>query len=316
MEGQKRRLILETISNRFHPLCVYPSPSSPNPLRLPPSLNWPYPQPMPSPRPLPQELIDKVIDELGEAYRDAGRKKYSSNTTNVAREALRACTLVSKNWTDRSRMHLFKEIKIGADDSGLSLIPPESLVPYVTKLEIHLRRRPYLLFSSKILTPFYTAPITDLVITAGELTPARVYFVECIIALSATLRTVKFTSCTLPLDLILDIALKHPGLKQLHLRCCDVEPTNPDHRTTPPLDTHSTDLGLVIFSPVHQDPTVTAVAQLPIQFSRLEFDYIQGPRMTRSSNTLIRANAESLSSLTVHIVTCTSRIFGQKERHH
>lgn len=274
---------------------------------------------MPSLKPLPQELIDKVIDELGEVYWDVSNKKHPDNRI-VAQKTLHACTLVSKNWTGRSRMHLFKEVKIRADDFGVFPIPPGPLMLYVTKLRIQMRSERYRLFPSpKLLKPFHTAPITHLGIVAGALASSQACLVECIVALSATLRTVTFASCSLSPDLILDIVLKHPDLKRLFLRCCEVKPTYPNNYAEPPLGTHFTDLELGIFSAVGvrgQDLTVTAVAQLPIHFSKLDFDYMHGLQMTRSSNALIRANAESLSSLTVHIINCTSRMLTKKEYYH
>ena len=274
---------------------------------------WPYPQSMPSLRALPQELIDKIIDELGEAHRDVS----PDNHIDVAHEALHACTLVSKNWTGRSRTHLFKKVTIRADASGKSLIPPESLMPYIAELKIRMQCRRYHPFPShKLLRPFRTAPITSLWITGGTLSPTKVPLVECIIALSATLHTVTFKSCSLSLSLILDIALKHPDLKRLHLRHCEVKPTNSDHHVAPRSDTHFTPLELGVFSGADSrghELAVATVAQLPVRFGGLDFDYLQGPTVTRSSNALIGANAKSLSSLTAHIVNiCMSRIVSQK----
>ena len=147
----------------------------------------PYTQPMPSRRSLPQELVDKIIDELAEAYHDPDLRELHPDDLNTTRETLHACMLVSKNWTRRSRSHLFKEIEIRAD-SGL-VLPPESVMPHVTKLEMQLGCGGYRLFPSRdIFTPFYAAPITHLGITAGAPGVARVYLVECVAALSTTLQ--------------------------------------------------------------------------------------------------------------------------------
>lgn len=99
---------------------------APSPLR---SLNSPYPRPMPL---LPQELINKIIDELGRAYRDPDRRKHPDNDSNEARQALHACSLVSENWTHRSRMYLFKKVRIKADESGRFRLPPKPVMPYIT----------------------------------------------------------------------------------------------------------------------------------------------------------------------------------------
>ena len=263
---------------------------------------------------LPQEIIDKVIDELGEAYRNV---EHPDDSIGVAREALHASALVSKNWTGRSRTHLFSEVKITADASSPLLIPPKSLMPYVKELEIRMRAGHYRPSPSQnLLKPFHAAPITSLEIVGGALSPAKVPLMECIIVLSATLRIVTFESCSLSISLILDIALRHPDLKRLRLNSCEVKPTNSDHYLTPRLDTHPTDLELGVlpgFDVQDHNLTMAMIAQLPIRFRRLHLNYLRSPTMTRTFNTLIEANAESLSFLQVNIVTGTPRIFRPKE---
>jgi hypothetical protein len=268
---------------------------------------------MPPPSHLPQELVDKVIDALGETFRDVDHEKHPDDRDAAARETLHACSLVSSNWTDRCRKHLFKEVEIRVDDSGPFSIPPKSLIPFVTRLRMHLRCHRYRLFPSKklkkLLKPLYPAPITHLWITGGAFAPAQVRLVKFIVALSTTLRSVTFKTCSLPLQLILDVALKLPNLERLRLYSCQVKPTDLNPPTIPRSDTRSTDLELGIFSTADSvegmDLTLITVAQLPINFSRLDFNYILGLLMPRSLNVLIKANAELLSSLTVHF-TCRS----------
>ena len=273
---------------------------------------------MPSLGTLPQELVDEVIDKLGESHRDTRPKRHifahgaaREEAHEAAREALHACTLVSKNWTGRSRAHLFNEVKIRAGASRLFLIPPKSLMRYVTKLEMEMRCERYRLSPSPtLLRPFHAAPITSLAITNGTLASAQAHLVECITALSATLHAVTFSFCSLSPNLIFDIALRHPDLKQLHLHSCQLYPTTSDHHAPPRLDPCSTDLELGIISRAdvqRQGSVTTMVARLPIRFSRLYLDYLQCPTVNRSLNTLIEANAESLSSLIVHIIACTSK---------
>jgi len=273
------------------------------------------PPAMPPRRTLPQELVDKVIDELGNAYREPDLIKYSRYRINAG-EALHVCTLVSRNWTGRSRTHLFKEVKIRGDEGGLFLIPPQSLMPYIKKLKIQLHCKKYRLFPSPdLLAPFHAAPIACLELTGGVLAAdARACLVEWIAEISATLQTVIFKSCSLSLSLILDTVLAHPGLKRLHLICCDFKPAKLDQPTIPLQGTQPADLELGVFSPYwgpDHDLTVAAVAQLPIQFHRLSFDHIQGRGMIRTTNDLIKANAGSLSSLTVYV--CTSWTVKRKE---
>jgi hypothetical protein len=266
---------------------------------------------MPPPSQLPQELVDKIIDELGETFRDVDHEKHPDDRDAAARETLHACSLVSSNWTGRCRRHLFKEVEIRADGSGLFSIPPKSLIPLVTRLRMQMRSPRYRLFpSKKLLKPFYHAPITHLEITEGTLAPAQVCLVKFAVALSATLRTVTFKTCSLSLQLILDVVLELPNLERLRLYSCEIKPVDLSPPTTPHPDTRSTDLELGIFSAADVEGqdirTLIAVAQLPIQFSRLDFNYIPSPRMFLASNALIKANAESISSLTVHVATCMS----------
>ena len=92
---------------------------------------------MPSFRPLPQELVDKIIDQLGEDYWDLDQ--CFEDRIGVVRQALHACTLVSKNWTGRSRAQLFKEVNLRADGGGSFPIPPGAIMPYITKLGVRLQ---------------------------------------------------------------------------------------------------------------------------------------------------------------------------------
>lgn len=270
-------------------------------------------------RTLPQELVDQIIDEFGAAYRDPDHGKRSDHRTSAC-EALHACALVSKDWTGRSRMHLFREVKIRGDKDGLCLIPPQPLMPHIEKLKMQLECENYRLFPSPdLLTPFYTAPITCLGITGGVFaTEARGYLMECIAALSATLQTVVFKSCSLSLYMITDIMLVHPGLKHLHLHACGLKPATADPFALPhPSERSETpDLELGVFSqPLWggHDLTVAVVAQLRSRFARLDLDHVCGLGATRATNALIKASAASLSSLTVHILPCTSRIFNRKD---
>ena len=273
---------------------------------------------MPSLRQLPQELVDKIIDELGKDYRDPDHKRYFDDRIGVLREALRACTLVSKNWTGRSRAQLFKEVDIRASDGGSFVIPPGAVMPYIMKLEMRLRYTFSRLSPSQdLLKRFYACPIVCLELTEGELTTTRVYLMEFITAISATLRTVTIKECSFLFRLIHDIVLAHPDLERLHFHSCRIESTGSDRPTTSHLGaSHSTDLDLGLFSTL--DPGVdthliTAIAQFPIKFCRLNFGYVQRPDMIPLASALIEANAESLSSLTVHFVTCMSKVLSKEK---
>ena len=270
-------------------------------------------------RPLPQELVDKIIDELGEEYRDPDHKKRPDDLVRVAGEALHACALIAKNWTGRSRVHLFKEVEVRADDIDSSLIPPAALMRYITKLEMQLQFGRFRLPpSTDRPTPFYAAPIVRLGVTRGVLGPGRAHFVEFITALSATLQTVTFKYCTLPTNMIHDIVLAHPGLKQLYLYGCETESASSDDPTgsrSSTLQSTSTNLELGIFARADWRGQIprTTITQLPIKFCRFNFDF--APATAHSAKALIEANAESLSSLTVHISVRTSRMLTQKTHH-
>ena len=270
------------------------------------------PQSMPSVRPLPQELIDKIIDEIGDYCRDYNYKR--CGFVGVERGALHACALVSKNWTGRSRVQLFKEVTAGIGDSSSYPIPPGTIMPFITKLKLQLCNiSPF----PDFLTPFHACPIMHLGITEGTLATMRDYLVEFATVISVTLQTVTFTKCSLPLSLIHDIVLAHPDLKQLNLCSSEIEATKLDRPTTSHLGTpHSVNLELgVFFSEFHVEArisSIAAIAQLPIKFRRLNFSYIQCLAMIPPANALIEANAKSLSSLTVSFFMRASKVLCQK----
>ena len=265
---------------------------------------------------LPQELVDQVIDELGHAYQDSDHDKRSDRRLGACK-ALHTCVLTSKNWTGRSRAHLFREVKIRGDEEGSFPMPPDSLMPYIEKLKIQLESQYYRLFPSPdLLTPFHKAPITYFGITGGALADARVCLVECIVALSATLEMVTFKSSSLSLHLILDILLGHPGLKRLHLLCCNFRSGKLGRPIAPHPGMCLQNLGLSVFSrPAlgEHHLAVVVVAQLPNQFCRLDLDHVHSQDAPNATNALIKASAESLSSLQVRIVSCTLRVLKQKD---
>ena len=270
-----------------------------------------------SSRPLPQELVDKIIDGLGEDHRGSDHKKSPDDPIGVAREALHACALVSKNWTGRSRTHLFNEVEIRVSDPGLFSIPPETVMPYVTTLKMWPPRGDYFQPLLKGVSPlFHTAPIVCLEITLN-LCGSREYLIEFISALSTTLKTVTLKSCSLfPLQ-IHDIVSAHPGLKRLYLLRCDIPYMGFNSLIVSRLSTpHSTDLEVAISTSCAGALTsaMGIVAQFPIRCRGLDFDCKSTPAMTRTANALIEANAASLSSLTAHIIVSTSSMPSQKRR--
>ena len=293
---------------------------TPTPSSLSHHLTTVYSQSMSSSRPLPQELVDKIIDDLGKDYQNPAHKKCPDDRISVTRKALHACTLVSKNWTGRSRAHLFKEVKIRPGGIGLFLTPPETVVPYTTGLKIQLRSEMFQLSpSADLLSLFYPAPIVRFEITGGVLSPGRDYLVDFIAALSSTLQTVTLKSCALSTHLFHDIVLAHPGLKHLYLRYCQIwspYPVNPRTSRLGVLHSANLELGIFATADLEDWSPLTMIALLPIEFCKFNFDYAPGSSMTYSANTLIKANVWSLSSLTVHILVCMSGMLGQKKNTH
>jgi len=75
------------------------------------------------------------------------------------------------------------------------------------------------------------------------------------------------------------------------------------------------DLELGVFphhAPRNHHLIVAAAARLLSQFGRLDLDHVHSPGAGRATNALIKANAESLSSLQVYIISRTSRILEQR----
>ena len=259
---------------------------------------------------LPQELVDKIIDELGDAYLDHDYFKRSDRRVHAGK-ALHACALVSKRWIDRSRAHLFKEVKIRAREGNLC-IPPRFLFQYVKRLTLWTRfelLQP--IHASTLSKTFATSPITHLGITGGVFRDAEFCLQECITTFSATLQTITLKTCTLSVHHILDLVLAHPDLKRLCLRdCCLWQDISPDHPLiTDPGMAPNLEFAVFGMSPAEgPEDDVCVLAELQNQFRRLEVDHVQDPDATDATNTLIKANSRVLSSLRVHIMSGTSRV--------
>ena len=257
---------------------------------------------MPAHRTFPLQLVNQVIDELGEAY------PYPRGS----HDALRACALVSKRWTPRSRMHMFKKVTIKEPQSQPTMTPPTSILPYIKELEIsHGFGTTKPTFFANILNGFAVAPIEHLVITRGALVDERACIQECINAHSTTLQTVEFRGCSISAYNIADIVSEHHNIKGLRLDYCKFErlppPGRPIIADTPDPDSRSKAVELEL-SLSGGDPEegpmgiATMVARLPYRFSRLDVDHAAaGYGTTKATNGLIKANAGVLSSLRMHI---------------
>lgn len=268
---------------------------------------------MPAHRAFPLQLVNQVIDELSEAY------PYPRDS----HDALRACALVSKRWTPRSRMHMFKKVTIEEPKSQSTMTPPTSILPYIKELEIsHGFGTTKSTFFANILNGFAAAPIEHLVITRGALVDERACIQECINAHSTTLQTVEFQYCSISAYNIVDIVSGHHNVKGVRLDCCELErlppPGHPIIADTPDPDSCSKAVELEL-SLSGGDPEegpmdiVAMVAQLPYRFSRLDVDHVAaGDGTTEATNTLIKANAGVLSSLRMHIQAGTYGPAGKK----
>ena len=158
---------------------------------------------MPLHKELPLELVHQVIDEFGEAFRRCGRYTYDHG---VAYRVLLACTLVSKRWAARSRMHIFRKVTIQGGDIQPAAAPPLPILPYIKDLEIlaYDSQSTETVPIADLLKAFITAPIESLTITEATLVDGRGCIQECITARS-TLQTVEFHQCTISAYDIADI---------------------------------------------------------------------------------------------------------------
>lgn len=258
------------------------------------------------------QLVNQVIDELGEAYHwDRDRFPHFTRPCD-SYKALRACTLVSKRWLARSRVHLFRRVKIdGAKYEPTIDIPPASILPYIKELEIYYDYQPTQTTSiANVLQAFTAAPIECLGITGGVLDDKRACIQESVDAHSATLQTVEFQSCSLSAYNIADILLGHHRLRNLRLVDCKREklppPGQPLIADTPDPGSKVVELELHISGgDIWEGPAciVTMVARLPYRFSRLDIDHlVAGEGTTEATNALVKANADVLSFLRVHFI--------------
>ncbi|KAF9649937.1 hypothetical protein BDM02DRAFT_1702847 [Thelephora ganbajun] len=254
---------------------------------------------------LPPQLVNQVIDELGKAYH-CDRVQCPHCAT------LRACTLVSKKWSARSRAHIFKKVKIHEDKDQPTITPPASILPYVKELEVYYGCWPIQAASiPDCLKAFVAAPIECLRITGGVLGDKRACIQECIDAHSATLQVVEFQYCLISAYNFSDIVLGRHRLRSLRLagcKCKELPP--PGHSLTtdkidPVMCSKPLELDLSISGGDPEEGPVsieTMVARLPYRFSRLDVDHVTaGDGATKATNALIKANADVLSSLCVHI---------------
>jgi hypothetical protein len=272
---------------------------------------------MPAHGAFPLQLVNQVIDELGAAY----RWKYPSLRSQYI-APLRACSLVSKRLTARSRTHLFRKVTIEGEKHKPTIAPPASILPYIKELEVYYGHRPTHPASiGDFLKAFAAAPIEHLGITGGILVDERACIRESIDTHSATLQTVEFGGCLLSAYNIFDILLGHHRLRNLRLDGCECQELPPPGQPLiadapgPNARSKAAELELGIFG---GDPfegsasIVTMVARLPYKFSRLDFDHIvAGEEATEATNALIEANANVLSSLRVRFI---AGMFGPPSR--
>ena len=276
----------------------------------PPKSTTPASRPMPLHGAFPPQLVDLVIDELGgEAH------QFSDDLEVTADETLRVCALVSRKWAVRSRMHLFKNVRIEVNKyRSTPDIPPASTLPYIKKLKIwcdHDLGQVH--FAADLLKAFSTSPIERLGITGAELIDKRACIQECIETHSATLQKIKFKACLLSAHNITDVVLGCHGLKRLRLVDCESRKLPPPGRRpiantpNPSACSKAAELELSITGgTVEEGPAeiVSLVARLPHRFSRLEIDHVvyacdEAPAAT---NGLIEANADALSFLRIRIL--------------
>ena len=277
---------------------------------------------MPPQGAFPPQLVNLVIDELGDAYRRSHNYPTIIRRRSSEYEALHACALVSKKWTIRSRAHLFRKVKVEVREGQPTLTPPTSILPCVKKLEIWCGDHPTQVASTAdLLKVFSTSPIERLQITGGELADKRVCIQECIHAHSATLRTVKFGGCSLSAPNIGDIVLGPNGLKRLHLNDCELSSGHPLIADTqnPGACLKAAELEFCISADnfFQEGPPMIAaeIARLPYRFSKLNvahFPTEEWDEAMTATSTLIKANADVLSSLQIRIFAGMFGILGKR----
>lgn len=262
------------------------------------------------------QVVDLVIGELADSHENY--PKWSPRYKG-AYEALRSCALVSKKWAGRSRVRLFENVKVEVCEGRPTLLPPPSILPYIKKLEILCTQQSFTGYwptevasTPDLLKAFPMAPIERLGITGGALANQRGCVQEFIDAHSSTLRTVEFKGCSLSGYNISDIVLGNRCIKRLHLVDCKSErlpPGRPFVADPPGPGTYSepAELELHISGDNPEGgPADMAVmiAQLPYRFSRLDIEHRpteESPEEMTATSELIKANADALSSLRIHI---------------
>ena len=266
----------------------------------------------------PPQLVNLVIDEVGVAYQWNLKHSIFSGGGASEREALLSCALVSKKWTVRSRAHLFKEVKIEVREGQPTLTPPASVLPYIRTLELWCGHgHTQVPSTADLLKAFTTVPIEHLIITGVVLVDKRACIQECIAAHSGTLQTVEFKGCSISAYNVSDVVLGHPSLKRLHLTECECEQLPPPGRPliadtpNPGACPKAVEMELCISADCIERPVdmVTMVARLPYRFSKLDvihFPTEEYEEAMNATNTLIKANADVLSSLEIRIFAGTS----------
>ena len=254
---------------------------------------------------LPLELVDQVIDELGEAYRYDRDCYLRILYRGDAYKALRACALVSRKWTVRSRAHMFRKVEVRRSGFQPTITPPASILPYLKELEVFCGDPRSV---ADLLKAFVAAPVERLVIAGGILIDERACVREYVDTHSATLRTVEFRGCLLSACNITDIVVGRHRLRILRLvDCICKELPPPGHPLITDTQDPSTrlepsELELSIFGGCHMEGIMDMVARLPYRFSRLDIEHAAVEYgTTEATNALIKANADVVSSLGIHI---------------
>ena len=261
----------------------------------------------------PLQVVDLVIGELADAHEQQIRV-FSHRYIGPCKTP-RSCALASKKWADRSRARLFEKVKVEVREGRSTLLPPPSILPYVKKLEVVCNKQPfayrppYEASTPDLLKAFLAAPVERLRITEGALANQRVCIQEFIDAHSTTLQTVEFKYCSLSAYNISDIVLGNRCVKRLHLADCKSEHLSPGHTDTPDPGTCSKAAALELYisgEDWEEGPLYMAimVAQLPYRFRKLEIDHFpteESPEAMTATSGLIKANADTLSSLRIHI---------------
>jgi hypothetical protein len=274
---------------------------------------------------VPQELVDMIIDDVGRGRGRVHRpplKGDAVRTANVvANETLRSCALVSRSWTYRSHMNLFREIvyTVGEKEEIHNLgFPSAASLRFVKFLELYIApvNAARGLITLHLLSVFSLCPIEFLQIDGGLFSLSGCLgLLDCFNALSGRLLDITFRFCLFdPEPLRYILAMQDAEFDLMFLGCDQDHPDDPSREG-------------IAWEPVYRDPSRTlcvmggeekpseeffvALSVLSVNFFRLEVDFYEDGELADATQSLIDASAATLLFFKLNVVSgisCTSSL--------